>query len=139
MIEVVVDKVGIDPENGMAVVMLKDTQHERFLPIWIGALEANAIALAVEGIRPPRPLTHDLLMDLLGKCRATINHVTISDLKEDTFFAEISLQTPAGTMDVDARPSDAIALAIRCFAPIFAADKVMDTAAVKPDNEPTYH
>jgi len=136
VIEMKVDKVGIDPENGMAVVMLKDEAGKRFLPIWIGALEANAIALAMEGVVPPRPLTHDLLKNMLERFQARVTMVLINDLRDDTFYAQITLDSRGETMEIDGRPSDAIALAIRFQAPIFAAEKVIETAAISEEQEP---
>ncbi len=137
MIELRVDRVGVDPENGLAVVMLKDLEGKRILPIWIGALEASSIALAIEGVSPPRPMTHDLVKNLLEQFKARVAHVLINDLKDDTFFAQICLDVNNQTIELDARPSDGIALALRFLAPIFVSSKVMEAASISSSEDPT--
>jgi len=118
----------LDPSSKTPVVLLHDPVDDTYLPIWIGVFEANAIALCIEGVEPPRPMTHDLLMTALDGLGAKIHKVTISALKENTFFAEIALQGPAGDHRIDSRPSDAIALALRAEAPIFAHRSVLESA-----------
>ena len=107
----------------------------RRLPIIIGAFEAQAIALEIEGIKPPRPLTHDLLKSFLDNVGATITEVLIDELRENTFYAKIILEMSTLTNEIDARPSDAIALAVRAQSPIFVAESVMDAAAFIPSEE----
>jgi bifunctional DNase/RNase len=118
----------LDPASNVPIVILRDTQSQLFLPIWIGVFEANAIALRIEGVEPPRPMTHDLLQLILDHLGATVEKIVISDLKESTFFAMIYLQQGGSPVTVDARPSDAIALALRANAPIFVLRSVLDKA-----------
>lgn len=135
LISLRVDKVGLDPEHGQAIVLLKDDDGRRYLPISVGPFEANAIALAVEDVKPPRPLTHDLLKTVLDNLEAKVTRILIDDLKETgdgtgTFYAQITIEAAGKQIEVDSRPSDAIALAVRTGAPIFALEKVLDAAAV---------
>jgi bifunctional DNase/RNase len=118
----------LDPASNVPIVILRDTQSQLFLPIWIGVFEANAIALRIEGVEPPRPMTHDLLRLVLEQLDATVEKIVISDLRESTFFAVIHLQHSGNLVTVDARPSDAIALALRANAPIFVLRSVLDKA-----------
>lgn len=118
----------LDPASNVPIVILRDTQSQLFLPIWIGVFEANAIALRIEGVEPPRPLTHDLLRLVLDELGATVEKIVISDLRDSTFFALIHLRHGASSVTVDARPSDAIALALRANAPIFVLRSVLDKA-----------
>jgi bifunctional DNase/RNase len=118
----------LDPASNVPIVILRDTQSQLFLPIWIGVFEANAIALRIEGVEPPRPLTHDLLRLVLDQLGATVEKIVISDLRESTFFALIHLRHGESSVTVDARPSDAIALALRANAPIFVLRSVLDKA-----------
>jgi bifunctional DNase/RNase len=118
----------LDPASNVPIVILRDTQSQLFLPIWIGVFEANAIALRIEGVEPPRPMTHDLLRLVLDQLGATVDKIVISDLKESTFFALIHLRQGESSVTVDARPSDAIALALRSNAPIFVLRAVLDKA-----------
>lgn len=134
-----VDKIGLDPEHGQAIVLLKDDDGRRYLPISIGPFEANAIALAIEGVKPPRPLTHDLLKTVLDSFEAKVVRVLIDDLKEagdgtGTFYAQITLKVGEREIEMDARPSDGIALAVRASAPIYALEKVLEAAAVPEDS-----
>jgi bifunctional DNase/RNase len=121
--------------GGAYAILLKEVNGNRRLPIIIGAFEAQAIALEIEGIKPPRPLTHDLLKQIIDNLGATIIEVVIDELKENTFYAKIILEVSALTNEVDARPSDAIALAVRAQAPIYVAETVMETAAFVPSEE----
>ena len=118
----------LDPASNVPIVILRDTESQLFLPIWIGVFEANAIALRIEGVEPPRPLTHDLLRQVLDHLGATVEKIVISDLRESTFFAVIHLRQGELAVPVDARPSDAIALALRANAPIFVLRSVLDKA-----------
>ena len=118
----------LDPSSNVPIVILRDTQSQLFLPIWIGVFEANAIALRIEGVEPPRPMTHDLLRLMLEQLGARVEKIVISDLKESTFFAVIHVQQDGRSVGIDARPSDAIALALRADAPIFVLRSVLDKA-----------
>lgn len=118
----------LDPASNVPIVILRDTQSQLFLPIWIGVFEANAIALRIEGVEPPRPMTHDLLRLMVEQLGASVEKIVISDLRESTFFALIHLQHQGGPVTVDARPSDAIALALRTNAPIYVLRGVLDKA-----------
>lgn len=118
----------LDPTSKTPIVLLHDPSGNSFLPIWIGVFEANAIALSIEGVEPPRPMTHDLLMTSLKRIGVEVQRVTISDLKDSTFYAVISLHGPDGDHLIDSRPSDAIALALRADAPIFAHRSVLESA-----------
>ena len=118
----------LDPTSNVPIVILRDIQSQLFLPIWIGVFEANAIALRIEGVEPPRPMTHDLLRSFLEHLGAEVEKIVISDLKESTFFAMIHVRQGDQTVAVDARPSDAIALALRSNAPIFVLQSVLDKA-----------
>ena len=126
MVEMVIDSIRVSLMNYQRVVILKEKMAERYLPIWIGPAEADAIAVKLQGVDVPRPLTHDLLNSVIDVLGATINSIIVSDLKNDTFFAKISLGVDGGEMEVDARPSDALALAVRAEAPIYADEAVLD-------------
>ena len=121
--------------GGAYAILLKEVNGNRRLPIIIGAFEAQAIALEIEGIKPPRPLTHDLLKQITDSLGATIVEILIDELRENTFYAKIILEVSALTNEIDARPSDAIALAVRAQAPIFVAESVMEIAAFVPSEE----
>ncbi|MGZ8711239.1 MAG: bifunctional nuclease family protein [Thermoanaerobaculia bacterium] len=121
----------LDPVSNSPIVVLKDDDEKFFLPIWVGIFEANAIALQLENITTPRPMTHDLLRNMIAELNARVIRIVINDLRDSTFFAQIRLAIGAGTdrtLEVDARPSDAIALALRTEAPIFVAQSVLDQA-----------
>jgi uncharacterized protein len=118
----------LDPTSNIPIVVLREQDGRLFLPIWIGVFEANAIALRIEGVEPPRPLTHDLLRSVFEHFDASIEQVEISDLRENTFFALIHVQRNGDKTTIDARPSDAIALALRAEAPIFVRRDVLDRA-----------
>jgi uncharacterized protein len=121
--------------GGAYAILLREVGASRRLPIIIGAFEAQAIALEIEGIKPPRPLTHDLLKQLIDNLGATILEVIIDELRENTFYAKIILEVSGLTNEVDARPSDAIALAVRARSPIYVAEAVMEAAAFIPSEE----
>lgn len=118
----------LDPSSNLPIVILRDEESERLLPIWIGVFEANAIALRIDGFEPPRPMTHDLLASTLKTLGAEIEKIVICDLRDTTFYALIHLQQHGRPLTLDARPSDAIALALRAEAPIFVLSSVLDKA-----------
>jgi bifunctional DNase/RNase len=131
MIQVSIDSIRVSLISHHRVVVLKD-KHERFLPIWIGPFEADAITIALQGNDVARPLTHDLMRDLIVEGGMTASHIFVSDLREDTFFARIVLDVRGRHVEIDARPSDAIALAVRLKVPIYVEDTVMERAAIVP-------
>jgi bifunctional DNase/RNase len=116
----------IDPIANMPVIILRDAEEKNFLPIWVGVFEANAIALQMEGITTPRPMTHDLLRNLISKLEGRVEQVLINNLRENTFYAEIHLQLEDRMLILDSRPSDAIALALRASAPVFVEEMVLE-------------
>jgi bifunctional DNase/RNase len=118
----------LDPSSNLPIVILREEQGQRLLPIWIGVFEANAIALRIDGFVPPRPMTHDLLASTFRELGAAIEKVVICDLKDTTFYALIHLQQGDKSLTIDSRPSDAIALAVRMEAPIFVLGSVLDKA-----------
>lgn len=130
MFEMEVHGVNLDMLTNQPVIILKDLKSNRFLPIWIGQFEATAILMEVQGIRPSRPLTHDLLKTVIDTLKAHVNRIVINDLKEGTFYAQIHMSIDSSSLQIDARPSDAIALAVRTNAPIFADESVLDQAAI---------
>ena len=119
--------------NSQYVVMLKEKTAERYLPIFIGPAEANAIAIKLRGETLPRPLTHDLLHSMIDALGASVDSIIVSDLKNDTFYAKIILNVGDGQMEVDARPSDALALAVRVEVPIYAEESVLEKAGISLD------
>jgi bifunctional DNase/RNase len=118
----------IDPVQNVPIVILRDADNQRALPIWVGPVEANAIALQIENVAPARPMTHDLLRNLLTELGATLQRVVIADLRGGTFYAYLELQIGKEIVFVDSRPSDAIALSMRAKAPIFVDAKVLEQA-----------
>ncbi len=135
MIEVVIDSLRVSMMNYQRVVILKEKDGDRYLPIWIGPAEADAIAVKLQDIAVPRPLTHDLLRTIIYSLNATIAHIVVNELNNDTFFAKIILNTDGRRLEVDSRPSDAIALAVRTKVPIFVEDGVLDKAAIILDKD----
>ena len=131
MIQVEVQKISFYPPSKGYAVLLKEMMGDRYLPVIVGSFEAQAIALALEEVQMPRPMTHDLFCSLLDELTVEINEIVISDLTEGTFFSKISLVSQLGTRDIDARPSDAIAIALRVGAPIFVLDTVMEEASIR--------
>ncbi|MFC2022885.1 bifunctional nuclease family protein, partial [Chloroflexota bacterium] len=117
------------------VVILKEKAAERYLPIWIGPAEADAIAVKLQGVSVPRPLTHDLLHSVIDALGAKVNSIIVSDLKSDTFYAKLILNVDGGQMEIDSRPSDALALAVRADVSIFATEEVLDKAGILLDKE----
>lgn len=136
-IEMTIKGLMVDPITNMPIIILRDKEGQRVLPIWVGVFEANAIALQIENVTTPRPMTHDLLKNVIEDLKATVQKIVVSELKENTFYALIYLSVPGeGIVAVDARPSDAIALALRTRAPIFVEEDVIDNAKtldVTPD------
>src|SRR5919107_2272206 len=132
--EMVVESVRAHRMPSQHVVILRDAEGERYLPIWIGPWEANAIAMRLQGVTPERPMTHDLFSRTLSELGVTVKQIVVSDLSEDTFRARLLLQVDDREVDLDARPSDAIALAVRAGVPIFATDAVLDRAGVIPES-----
>lgn len=130
LVAVRVDRVTLDTSTNRFVVILKDDVRSRWLPIVVGSTEAQAIALQLEKISPPRPLTHDLIKNLLDSIKVNVTRIVVNDLRENTYYAAISLKTNGSTKEIDARPSDAIALALRVQAPIYVDENVMKRAAV---------
>ena len=118
----------IDPITNMPIVILKDADDQRTLPIWVGPVEANAIAIQMENITTPRPMTHDLLVRVMADLGATVERVVVADLSENTFYAQLVLRRAEGVVVVDARPSDALALALRTKARVFVSEHVLDRA-----------
>lgn len=127
-IEMTIKGLMVDPITNMPIVILRDKDGQKVLPIWVGVFEANAIALQIENVTPQRPMTHDLLNNVIHDLKADIRKVVVSDLKDNTFYALIHLSIAGETMVIDARPSDAIALALRARAPIYVEDSVIDNA-----------
>jgi bifunctional DNase/RNase len=127
-IEMTIKGLMVDPITNMPIIILRDAAGERVLPIWVGIFEANAIALQIENIATPRPMTHDLLRNVIQDLKAAVEKIVVCDLKENTFYALIHLRIGGDLVAIDARPSDAIALAIRVRAPIFVEDTVIDSA-----------
>ncbi|MEE8637997.1 MAG: bifunctional nuclease family protein [Candidatus Margulisiibacteriota bacterium] len=125
MIEMQVGGLGFDPRNLSPLVLLRDQEEMNFLPIWIGIFEAAAIAMELQNVKPPRPMTHDLLKNFIEELGGSSQRVVISDIKEGTFYAIIEVQKDKKLIKVDARPSDAIALAVRSHIPIFVSEVVM--------------
>ena len=135
MIEMIVDSIRVSLMNYQRVVILKEKDNERYLPIWIGPAEADAIAVKLQGVSVPRPLTHDLLQSIIDALGASVNSIIVTDLKNDTFFAKVIINCDGGQVEIDSRPSDAIALAVRVEVPIYADDSVLEKAGILLDRE----
>jgi bifunctional DNase/RNase len=127
-IEMNIKGLMIDPITNMPIIILRDQEGQRILPIWVGVFEANAIALQIENVQTPRPMTHDLLKNIIDDLSASVERIVVTELKENTFYALIHLRRNGHSIEVDARPSDAIALALRTQSPIFVEEAVIDTA-----------
>jgi bifunctional DNase/RNase len=123
--------VSFDLVGKQPIVLLKTKDGNRYLPIWIGQPEAAAILMKLQGATTPRPMTHDLLTEILSELDARITRITVTELRENTFYAQVTVQLDGAEVEVDSRPSDAIALAIRAEAPIFAADQVIEESAIE--------
>ena len=135
MIEVTIDSIRVSLMSQHRIVVLKEESSSRFLPIWIGPFEADAITLQLQDIDAPRPLTHDLLKTVIETMGGEVLHILISGLEKNTYFARIVLDVDGDTVEIDSRPSDAIALGVRVNAPIYVADEVMEQAGLQPEEE----
>jgi len=128
--------VSFDMVGKQPIVLLRTLDGTKFLPIWIGHPEAAAILMKLQGTPTPRPMTHDLVTDMLGELNASVSKVAVTELRENTFYAQITLQVNGSEIEIDSRPSDAIALAVRADAKIFVADEVIDDSAIEFNQEP---
>lgn len=135
MIEVEVSSIRVSLMNQQRIVVLKDLHEDRFLPIWIGQFEAEAITIELQETEQPRPLTHDLLKDVIEAMDGKIKHILINDLRRDVFYAKIVVQAGEREIEIDSRPSDAIALSVRAKAPIFVSETVMEKASYEPEED----
>lgn len=135
MIEVTIDSVRVSLMSQHRVVVLKEMDGERYLPIWIGPFEADAITIQLQGVEVARPMTHDLLMRFITTLGAQVQRVIISDLQDETFYALIMIDVTGELLEVDARPSDALALAVRARVPIYVDENVMDRAGILPEQD----
>jgi len=135
MYEMVIYGVSFDLVGKQPIVLLKTAEGSKYLPIWIGHPEAAAILMKLQGASTPRPLTHDLVASILGHLDAQVVRITVTELRENTFYATITVQQDGSEVEIDCRPSDAIALAVRAEAPIFAADTVIDESAIEFEGE----
>jgi uncharacterized protein len=127
-IEMTIKGLMIDPITNMPIIILRDQDGQRVLPIWVGVFEANAIALQIENVQTPRPMTHDLLKNVIDDLRAHVERIVVCELKENTFYARIHMTSSGRAFEVDARPSDAIALALRTRSPIYVEETVIQNA-----------
>ncbi len=135
MIEMAIDSIRVSLMNYQRVVILKEKAAERYLPIWIGPSEADAIAVKLQGASVPRPLTHDLLHSVIDALGATLDSIIVSDLKNDTFYAKLILNVDGAQLEIDCRPSDALALAVRVEAPVYTEEIVLEKAGILLDKE----
>ncbi len=135
MQEMVIYGVSFDMVGKQPIVLLKTVESNKFLPIWIGHPEAAAILMKLQGASTPRPMTHDLLCDMLGELEAKCARVSVTELRDNTFFASITLNINGGEVEIDSRPSDALAIAVRSGAPIFAAEEVIAESAIEFEHE----
>jgi len=135
LVEMRVAVVTHDPNTNRPVLILKNEDEGKILPIWIGPYEAYAIMMAIEGVEPTRPMTHDLIKNLLQAMDAQVERVVVNDLADNTFYARIVVETREATLEVDARPSDAIAVALRAAAPIYVTKEILDAGGADADVE----
>jgi hypothetical protein len=135
MVEVTIDSIRVSLMSQHRVVILKDVDSDRYLPIWIGNFEADAITMTLQEMEVVRPLTHDLLKNIIVELGAEVSHILISDLKNEVFYAKIVMTINGKRREIDSRPSDAIALAVRLHVPLYIEDAVMAKAAVHPAEE----
>jgi len=135
MIEVEIDSIRVSLMSEHRVIVLKALDEELYLPIWIGPYEAEAIAIRLKDVDISRPLTHDLLNNVIGEMGGDVAHILVSALRDDTFYAVIAVDINGRQLEIDSRPSDAIALAVRAGAPIFVAERVMDQASITPEED----
>lgn len=137
MIEVEIDSIRVSLMSEHRVIVLKAIENELYLPIWIGPYEAEAIAIRLKNVDISRPLTHDLLNNVIGEMGGDISHILVSDLRDDTFYALITVNVNGTSLEIDSRPSDAIALAVRAGVPIFVAEDVLEQASITPEEDIT--
>jgi len=135
VVELTIESIRVSLMNYQRVVILREKDSDRYLPIWIGPAEADAIAVRLQEVAVARPLTHDLLRTIIDSLGATVIHILVSDLANDTFFARIALEIDGKSMEIDSRPSDAIALAVRSQVPIYVDESVLEKAGVRLDQE----
>ncbi len=135
MLEVVIDSVRVSLTNQQRIVVLREVDTDRYLPIWIGPYEAEAITYALQEVEVARPLTHDLLKNMLNALNGKLVRVEVVSLREDVFYGNLLVETNGRTIEIDSRPSDALALAVRAHVPILVAKEVMDTAGIIPEQE----
>ena len=135
MIEVEIDSIRVSLMSEHRVIVLKALENELYLPIWIGPYEAEAIAIRLKNVDISRPLTHDLLNNVIGEMGGDISYILVSDLRDDTFYALINVDVNGTRLEIDSRPSDAIALAVRAGVPIFVAETVMERASITPETD----
>jgi uncharacterized protein len=135
MIEVTIDSIRVSLMSQNRIVVLREEEGERFLPIWIGPFEADSITMQLQGMEVHRPLTHDLLKNVIETLGAEILHIVITGLERNVYFARIMLEVDGESVEIDSRPSDAIALAVRVSAPIYVTDEVMEAAGLQPEEE----
>lgn len=135
MIELTIDSIRVSLMTQQRVVILRDEDNDRYLPIWIGPYEAESITIELQGVEIARPLTHDLLKSIIDQMGGTIEHVLVNDLRNETFYARIVVDVDGNRIDIDSRPSDAIALAVRAKVPIYAEEEVMNKAAIVPEDD----
>jgi bifunctional DNase/RNase len=135
MFEMVIYGVSFDLVGKQPIVLLKTADGNKFLPIWIGHAEAAAILMKLQGASTPRPMTHDLMADMLEQLDAEVTRITVTDLRDNTFYASITVQQNGSELEIDSRPSDAIAIAVRSDAPIFAAERVIEESAIEFEGE----
>jgi bifunctional DNase/RNase len=135
VVELTIESIRVSLMNYQRVVILKEKDSDRYLPIWIGPAEADAIAVRLQEVSVARPLTHDLLRSIIDALGATVTYILVSDLANDTFFARIAMEVDGRSLEIDSRPSDAIALAVRAQVPIYADESVLEKAGVRLDQE----
>lgn len=135
MVEVEIDSIRVSLMSQQRIVILKEMGSERFLPIWIGPYEAEAITLSLQDVEVQRPLTHDLLRNVLNQLGAEVLRVNITELRDEVFYAQIVIQVNGTEMQIDSRPSDALALAVRVHVPVFVSEQVMDEASSVPEQD----
>lgn len=135
MVKVSIDSIRVSLMSQQRIVILKDTESDRYLPIWIGPCEADAITVELQEVEVARPLTHDLLKSVITDMGAEVAYITVNELRSDVFYARVVINANGKQLEVDSRPSDAIALAVRTSAPIYVDESVMDKAAIRPEDE----
>jgi hypothetical protein len=135
MVEMTIDSIRVSLMNYQRVVILKEKEGNRYLPIWIGPAEADAIAVKLQNVELSRPLTHDLLQSVIATLGASVDYIVVNGLKDDTFYANLALSVDGMKLDIDSRPSDALALAVRVGAPIYAEEAVLEKAGIVLEEE----